>query len=83
MGEYNYEKKGYLAKILSGATAEIKKRGWIAYSWDKDIDFDGRVGEIDFEYGKGTQDHYIALELHGESYSVGFPSEFIEIYKKT
>lgn len=82
MSEYNYENRGNLAKILKGATAEIKQRGWIAEGWNKDIDFDGRIGEIDFEYKLGTSDDHIALNLEGEDYSVGFPPEFVEIYKK-
>jgi hypothetical protein len=78
MSDYNYSKQSLLAKILPGGTKAIKELGWVADVWPEDINFDGMIGEIEFEFGAGSDSHYIALKLHGQPEPVGFPREYIE-----
>jgi hypothetical protein len=80
MSDYDYSKQGLLAEILPGATKAIKELDWVANDWSDDINFDGMVGEIEFEFGAGSSSHHIALKLHGEPEPVGFPPEYIAFY---
>lgn len=78
--EYNRTRQGQTVQICSGGTRAILLKGWWAPAWFPEKNFDGMIGEIDFEFGEGTSDHHIAVNLEGEEYSVGFPPEYVQIW---
>lgn len=73
--EWDYSQKGQPARILSGAYAAIRARGWDSC---QEPNRDGQSGIVAGRYHPGRTDDHIGVRFE-DGEEIGFPPQYVQL----